>query len=460
MRKIYFLLIVFFLIHSVSGAQSKENLEQSGFAKKELSEYQKAAVDRFLRYVAIDTQSKDDVASIPSTPGQMELAKTLKKEAIEIGLSDVRMDSHGYVYTVLPANGVRNPEKIPTIGFISHIDTSSDVEETKIHPKVHENYQGGDITLSEKEGSKIEAAKNPCLKTCIGSAIITTDGTSLLGADDKSGVAEIMTAMEYLIKHPKIPHGTVKIAFTPDEEVDKGPAGFDLKGFCASFAYTVDGGEDGEINDETFNAASAIVSFHGKSSHPGSAKGAMVNCLFAAAHFLDIIPLEQRPENSDERQGFLYPYELNGGTEKVEVKMLIRDFESVQLETKKEFIRNLVKQTQKTFPQVKIDVAIEDTYKNMKTILASFPFVLSCAEEGMKRAEVTPKKMPIRGGTDGADFSFMGLPCANIFTGTHNEHSREEWIAANSIGKAVETIVNMVCICSEKPEFFGTSGSN
>ncbi|MBF0499933.1 MAG: peptidase T [Candidatus Riflebacteria bacterium] len=408
-----------------------------------------AAVERFLRYVVIDTQSHEDIATVPSSIGQIQLAQLLKKEVTSLGLSDVRIDDHGYVYAVLPASGVRNPETIPTIGFISHIDTSNAVTEKQIHPKLHENYQGGDIKLPGNEYQVITSAKNPLLKKAIGATIITANGNSLLGADDKAGIAEIMTAMEYLIQHPEIPHGAIRIAFTPDEEVDKGPAGFDLKTFCASFAYTVDGSEEGELNDETFNAASAIVSFHGKNSHPGSAKDNMINSLYAASHFISAIPSDQRAEHTDERMGFIHPYEIKGSEEESSVKILLRDFENSGIESKKSLIRDLEKQTKNKFPQVNIDVAIEDTYKNMKVILASYPFVVDCALEAMKRAGVTPVRKPIRGGTDGADFSFMGLPCANIFSGAMNEHSMEEWVSANTMEKAVETIINIAIVSGE-----------
>lgn len=406
-------------------------------------------VERFLRYAPIDTQSKYDVEKIPSTPGQLELGKKLEAELKALGLLDTRIDSQGYVYATLPAAGVKHPEKIPVIGFICHLDTSDAVPGNGVKPIVHKNYQGGDIVLP-KNSTVIKAEKNTNLKKSKGSDIITSDGSTLLGADDKAGVAELMTAVEYLLKHPEIPHGTVKIAFSPDEEIDKGPAFFDIKSFGASFAYTVDGCEEGELNWENFNAASATVYFHGKNSHPGDAKGNMVNTLYALSQFISSIPQDKRPENSDERQGFLHPYDIRGDEEQASVRILLRDFEKNGMAEKKATLAGLVEKTKALFPEVKTQLIVADTYSNMKEILASSPQVMEYAREAMKRAGVVPVEKPIRGGTDGADFSFMGLPCANIFSGSESEHSCGEWVAADTMAKATETIIHLVSVWAER----------
>ncbi|MFZ2956069.1 MAG: peptidase T [Candidatus Ozemobacteraceae bacterium] len=421
----------------------------SAFSAEEF-DVQKKLLQRFLRYAAVNTQSKEDVDKIPSTPSQMELAKIIEQELRETGLSEVRRSDQGYVYATLPANNASDAGHVPAIGFICHLDISSAVAAREIHPILHENYQGGDIVLPGNASLSIKVTENHELTKAIGGSVVTSDGTSNLGADDKAGIAEVMTAMEYLIAHPEINHGAVKIAFTPDEEVDKGPLGFDVKGFGASFAYTIDGCEEGEINDETFNAASADVVFHGKSSHPGRAKGVMVNCLFAAADFLSSLPVDQRPEATEGRQGFLHAYEIKGTEETASIKMLLRDFEKEGLEARKNLVRTTVDRTRKVFPLVKIEARIEDTYKNMKTALASVPIVIATVEEAMKRAGIEPRKAPIRGGTDGADFSFMGLPCPNVFCGAQNEHTLTEWVASKTMEKAVQTIINIVKITAEK----------
>ena len=436
--KLFLCLTLFFLASLRSSSASGNGLRHG-------------LVERFLRYVVIDTQAKEGVEKIPSTPGQRELANVLCQELTELGLLNVRVDDQGYVYATLPASkGLANPSSVPAVGFIAHLDTSDAVAETRIKPYIVESYSGGDIPLPANALRTITVAKNPDLHEMIGDTIIASDGTSILGGDDKAGIAEIVTAIEFLTAHPEILHGTVQIAFTPDEEVGKGAEKFDVKAFGAFFAYTVDGGEEGELNDETFNAASTVATFRGKSSHPGSAKGQMINSLYAASHFLGQIPNAERPETTEGRDGFFHPYEVKGGEEETVVRLLLRDFEESGLEDRKQRIREIARQTGERFPEVGIQVEITDSYRNMRMVLKDVPHLIEIASEAMRRARVQAKYQPIRGGTDGAAFSFMGLPCANIFTGVHNEHSQEEWVPVGTMTKAVETIVQIVRITAER----------
>ena len=411
-----------------------------------------AAVDRLLRYVKIDTQSKEEVDRVPSTQKQFDLAKILLKELQDIGLKDARLDEeHCYVYATLPSN--LPPEqavRIPVIGFIAHMDASPSVSDANVNPIIHKNYQGGDIVLPNDTTQVITVKNNPNLLNNIGSDIITTDGTTLLAADDKAGIAEIMTAVEYLLKHSEIKHGTIKIAFTPDEEVGNGTKYFDVKGWGAKYAYTIDGGQRGELSDETFNANTAIVTFNGKNTHPGYAKGIMVNSLYAASYFISLFPENMKPETTSGREGYLHPYDLTGNEEQTRLKILIRDFEMSGMEAKAKILENMKEKTLGEFPKVKIDLNITESYRNMNSILSKYSEVTKFAEEAMKQADVRPVNLPIRGGTDGSKLTFMGLPTPNIFAGEENPHGKQEWVSDKSMVKAVETIVNLSNIWAEK----------
>lgn len=420
-----------------------------GSAQK--TSHDQTVVERLLRYVRIDTQSKEDVDSIPSAKKEFDLARVLAQELKDLGLSDARVDEHCYVYATLPSNlpeALR--QKTPVIGLISHIDTSPAVSGTNVNPIIHKNYQGGDIILLLDTSEVITIKKNPRLKDNVGSDIITADGTTLLGADDKAGCAEIMTALQTIIGDPTIKHGTVKIAFTPDEEVGKGADKFDVKGFGAQYAYTIDGGQTGEINNETWSADEATVTVHGKSTHPGTAKGLMVNSLYALADFVARFPDDMKPETTEKRVGFLHPYTGTLETEESKVKVLLRDFDTTGLEKQHQILVRMRDETLKKFPDVKIDIEIKESYRNMRIALDKVPFVTEYAIEACKRAGLKPELNPVRGGTDGSQLTYMGLPCPNIFTGGENYHGKLEWIPVRGMEKAVKTIINLIQIWTEK----------
>ena len=438
--KTLLILLATFLFAGISVGQVDENW------------IKQAVVDRLLKYVRIDTQSKEDVREVPSTRKQFALARILLKELQELGFRDARFDEeHCYVYATLPSNlSDEETEKIPAIGFIAHVDASPSVTDSDVNPVVHRDYRGGDIILPNDTNQALTVEKNANLLKSIGDDIITTDGTTLLAADDKAGIAEIMTAAEYLLKHPEIKHGTIKIAFTPDEEVGHGPKYFDIKGWGAKYAYTVDGGQRGELSDETFNAQVAVVTFNGRNTHPGYAKGIMVNSLYAAGHFISLFPEDMRPEATEGRQGYLHPYDLTGTEEQARLKILIRDFDTSGMKAKAKILENMREQTLKDFPRVRIRLVITDMYRNMNSVLSEYPDVVGFAEEAMKEAGIKPVKLPVRGGTDGSQLTFMGMPTANIFAGEENPHGKLEWIPAMSMVKSVETIMNISQIWAEK----------
>ena len=411
-----------------------------------------AAVDRLLRYVKIDTQSKEEVDRVPSTEKQFDLARILLKELQDIGLKDARLDEeYCYVYATLPSNlSEEEAAKVPVIGFIAHVDASPSVSDANVNPIIHKNYQGGDIVLPNDTTQVITVKSNPNLLNNIGADMITTDGTTLLAADDKAGIAEIMTAIEYMLEHDEIKHGTIKVAFTPDEEVGHGPKYFDIKGWGAKYAYTVDGGQRGELSDETFNANAAVVTFHGKNTHPGYAKGIMVNSLYAAAYFISLFPKNMRPETTEGRQGYLHPYDLTGNEEQTRLKVLIRDFDMSGMEEKVKILDEMKEKTLQEFPNVKIVLNITETYRNMNSVLSKYPEVVGFAEEAMQRASIKTTRLPVRGGTDGSQLTFMGMPTPNIFAGEENPHGKLEWISDLSMVKAIETIVNISSIWAEK----------
>ncbi|GBD89410.1 peptidase T [bacterium BMS3Abin04] len=410
------------------------------------SNYQFTCVDRFLKYVKYDTQSDEESETFPSDPKQLELSKDLVKELKEIGLEDAHMDDFGYVMATLPSNTEKD---VPVIGFVSHVDTAPAVTGKNVNPKIVKNYQGGDITL--ENGKVIGADNNPELKDMIGLDIITTDGTTLLGADDKAGIAEIMDAMNYLIQHPEVKHGTIKICFTPDEEVGRGTEHFDVEKFGAKYAYTIDGGTRGEVETETFSADAVNIDFIGKNVHPGYAKGKMINSMKMASHFIELLPKDRlSPETTEGREGYVHPIQINGNEEKTTIKFIIRDFIDAKLKEYEDFLRELVKKTVEAFPGSNYNFEIIEQYRNMKNILNQHPEIEANALEALKRLNITPIQSAIRGGTDGSKLSFMGLPTPNLFAGGHNFHAVTEYVAIQDMEMATKMIVELCRVWEEK----------
>jgi tripeptide aminopeptidase len=405
-------------------------------------------LDRFLSYVKYDTQSSDNTNAYPSTLKQLELSKRLLKELKELGLTDAVLNEHGYVLATLPANV---SHKVPVIGLIAHVDTSPDVSGKDVNPIINKNYQGGDIVLKNNKKQIIRYDMNPALKNCIGHDIITTDGTTLLGADNKAGIAEIMGALGYLIKNPDIPHGKIRVAFTVDEEVGAGTQYFNVTEFGADYAYTIDGETVGEVEDETFCADTAIVKIEGVNVHPGYAKNKLINAVKVGADLLEMLPKDgMSPETTEKKEGYLHPHHIKGGVEETEIIFLVRDFEVGGLKEKETYLQNLCEKLSTKYAPAKVSLEIKESYRNMKIKLDEVPEVVDYALEAVKRSGIEPIKNIIRGGTDGARLSFMGLPTPNIFTGGHNFHSQLEWISIQDMEKAVETIVNIVKIWEEK----------
>lgn len=407
------------------------------------------AVDRFLRYVRIDTQSQEDQSTTPSTAKQWNLANLLVSELRELGVEDVRTTEHCMVYATIPATAPI-ATGIPTIGFIAHVDTSPAVSGADVHPVVHKNYRGGDIVLPKDPSQVITVAQHPLLAGLIGDDIITTDGTTLLGSDDKAGVATIMTMVDVLVRNPKIAHGRIAIAFTADEEIGTGIDKFDVQQFGADFAYTVDGGELGEISDETWSARLATVTFGGKSAHPGTAKGVMVNSIYAMAWYLTQMPRDMLPETTEDRVGFVHPYAGVADVQESSVKILLRDFELSGLESKERLLRALAAAAAERFPGVDARVDVKENYKNMKEVLQHHPQLTEHAFEAARRAGIEPFVKPIRGGTDGSKLTFRGLPCPNIYTGGHEFHSKLEFNSRRGLEKTTETLVHLAQIFAER----------
>ena len=408
-----------------------------------------AAMDRFLRYIKIDTQSAEDQKTVPSTQKQLVLANLLAKELKELGAQNVRVSEFGIVYATLPGNLADN-SKVPVIGFIAHMDTSPAVSGENVNVVIHKNYQGGDIVLPKDPTQVITVANTPVLKTLIGDDIITADGTTLLGSDDKAGIAEIMTMVDTLIQNPQIKHGTIAIAFTPDEEVGGGIDKFDVPGFGAKFAYTVDGKSLGMINEETWSARTAVVTFKGMSTHPGTAKGILVNSAYAFADYLSRFPQDMLPETTEGRVGFVHPYGGVADIEQSSIKVLLRDFDLSGLDAKEKMLRDMMAQTQAKFPAVKISIDVKENYKNMKEELKNFPELTENAFEATRRAGLKPSMEPIRGGTDGARLTFRGLPTPNLFTGGQNFHGKLEFNSRRGLEKTTETLLHLVQIFAEK----------
>jgi len=410
------------------------------------SNYKFICVERFLNYVKYDTQSDEESTSFPSTEKQKNLSKDLAKELKELGLNDAHMDENGYVMATLPSNTDKN---VPAIGFIAHVDTSPAVSGANVNPVINKNYQGGDITL-QKNGVVIKESENPDLKNMIGFDIITADGTTLLGADNKAGVAEIVDAVNYFLSHPELKHGTIKVCFTPDEEVGRGTEKFDVKKYDAKYAYTVDGQSRGEVETETFSADAVTVKLIGKNIHPGYAKGIMINSMKVASAFVDSLPKDKlSPETTEKREGYFHPTSLNGNEELTTVKFIIRDFETKKLKEYEDILNNLAGETVKKFPGSKMEFEVTEQYRNMKEILDQHPLVEKNAIKAMENLGIKPIMNPIRGGTDGSRLSFMGLPCPNIFAGEHSFHSKEEWVAVQDMETAVKVIVEIAKIWEE-----------
>ncbi|MBT8320984.1 MAG: peptidase T [Eudoraea sp.] len=396
-------------------------------------------IDRFIRYVKIDTQSDPYSKSTPSTEKQWDLAKRLVKELEEIGMQDVTIDDKAYIMATLPAN---TSETIPTIGFVSHFDTTPDFSGTNVNPRIIENYDGKVIVLNKEQNILLSPDEFEDLRLYKGKTLIVTDGTTLLGADDKAGIAEIITAMEYLIQHPEIKHGKIRVGFTPDEEIGRGAHHFDVEKFAADWAYTMDGSQIGELEYENFNAASAVVTAKGKSVHPGYAKDKMVNAIGLLQDFMQGLPREEVPERTSDREGFFHIHKISGSIEDATLEMIIRDHDMERFKARKKQVALLVDQINKNNPDY-ISVKIEDQYYNMKEKVAPVMHIVEIAEEAMKSLDIKPDIKPIRGGTDGSQLSYMGLPCPNIFAGGHNFHGKYEYVPVESMEKAVATIVKI-----------------
>jgi len=416
--------------------------------EKTMKGYSCSCVDRFLQYVKFDTQSSEESSSFPSTEKQKELGRYLVKELQELGMQESVMDEWGYVTAVLPGN---TEHAVPVIGLIAHMDTSPDVSGKGVNAMIHRNYAGGDLVLSTESGVVIKADENPLLGSQIGNDIITSDGTTLLGADNKAGIAEIMDALAYLVSHPEIEHGTIKVAITPDEEVGRGTEHFDVEKFGADYAYTIDGETAGEIEDETFCADSAIMTVTGVNVHPGYAKNKLVNAIKIASQVIDKLPADRlSPENTEKREGYLHPHAITGSVESVVVKFLVRDFTVEGLKEKEAFLQSICGQVAEKHPKAKIELKVEESYRNMKYMLDRDPRVVEYAVEAIAEAGLTPIRNIIRGGTDGARLSFAGLLTPNLFTGGHNFHSRQEWISVQDMQKAVDVIVKLVQVWVKK----------
>ena len=410
--------------------------------------YNFQVVERFLKYVKYDTQSSETSETYPSTEKQKELGKVLVEELKEIGLTDVQMDKYGYVTGTLESN---TDKQIPVIGLIAHMDTSPDVSGKDVKQVIHKNYQGNDIVLPGDTSQIIQYSENPTLKDQVGNDIITSDGTTLLGADNKAGIAEIFDALHHLIQHPEIEHGKIRVAVTPDEEIGGGTKYFDVNKFGADYAYTVDGETLGEIEDETFCADTVVLTIKGVNVHPGYAKNKMLNSIKIAAKILDQLPKDRfSPETTEKREGYVHPNTMTGGVEETTIKFLIRDFTVKGLHGHEAFLKNLAEKIVVEYPKAQLEFKVEESYRNMKYKLDDDPKVVEYALEAVKRSGIEPIKNIIRGGTDGARLSFDGLLTPNIFTGGHNFHSKLEWISIQDMQKAVEVIVNLVKIWTEK----------
>ena len=405
-----------------------------------IGEYKKQLLDRFLKYVQIDTQSDDSSTSVPSTSKQFSLAKIVEKELIDMGLSEVKLTEKCYLYATLASN---TNKKVPVIGFIAHFDTSPDMSGKDVKPLITENYNGEDILLNKANNIVLSVSEFPALKNYKGQTIIATDGTTLLGADDKAGMAEIVTGIQYLLEHPEIEHGEIKIGFTPDEEIGKGADHFDVDFFGADFAYTFDSGEIGGLEYETFNAAMATITITGKNVHPGYAKGIMINAMHLAMQFNTLLPSAERPEHTANYEGFYHLIKMEGTVEKAELRYIIRDHDKTLFESRKKEMLRIADFINKKHNAELIKPEIKDQYYNMREKIEQSMHCVDLAITAYRKAGIEPKITPVRGGTDGARLSFMGLPTPNIFAGGHNFHSRFEFVPLESMMKAMEVLVNI-----------------
>ncbi len=397
-------------------------------------------LNRFLTYIKIDSQSNPNNENTPSTEKQWTIAHLLKEELERIGLHDVSIDDKAYIMATLPSNV---DHEVPTVGFVSHFDTSPDFNASSIKPQIHENYDGGDIILNAEKNIILSPDYFEDLKLYKGQTLITTDGTTLLSADDKAGITEIIMAMEYLVNHPEVKHGKLRVGFTPDEEIGRGAHHFDVEKFGAAYAYTMDGSQIGELEYENFNAASATLKFKGISVHPGYAKGKMVNSMYLAQKFIDVLPKEEVPEQTEGYEGFFHLCKMNGTIEHTELSYIIRDHDKTKFEARKELFEGVVAKMNKTHGEEVVELEIHDQYYNMKEKVEPIKYIVDIAEQAMKELNITPVLKPIRGGTDGAQLSYKGLPCPNIFAGGHNFHGKFEYVPLESMVKASEVIVKI-----------------
>ena len=407
----------------------------------------KHILNRFISYVKIDTESDPSSTSTPSSEKQWDLANKLADELKAIGMQDVSIDSNAYIMATLPSNVDHD---VPTIGFVSHFDTTPDFTAKNVSPQIIENYDGTDIVLNEKESIVLSPDYFEDLLLYKGQTLITTDGTTLLGADDKAGICEIVSAMEYLIKHPEIKHGTLKVGFTPDEEIGRGANKFDVKKFGADWAYTMDGSQIGELEYENFNAAGAVIKVKGKIVHPGYAKGKMINSMYYASKFIDTLPKEETPEQTEGYEGFYHLHSMEGKVEDTVLQYIVRDHDRNKFESRKQYLVDLVETLNSELESLVYEIEIKDQYYNMKEMVIPVMHIVDIAEDAMKALDIEPLIKPIRGGTDGSQLSFMGLPCPNIFAGGHNFHGRYEYVPLESILSATEVICKIAELTQDR----------
>ena len=415
-----------------------------------LGSYQSSVQERFMRYVQIDTQSDPHSSTIPSTEKQKNLSRLLVDELKQIGISDAHLDDWGYVYATIPAT---TDKKVPVICFCAHVDTSPDSSGCDVKPIIHRNYKGNDIVLPDDPTQVITTREQPYLKQKIGEDIVTASGNTLLGADNKAGIAIIMDLTNYLIRHEEIKHGAIKILFTPDEEIGRGVDKVDIQKLGANFGYTLDGGERGAFTDETFSADGVVVTFHGVSEHPGYARGKLVNALKVAGTFLDLLPREEfSPETTDGREGFVHPVYIEGIAERTKVEFIVRDFETRNLKLHETRLEQFARQAAGKYPGSSYEFDVKEQYRNMREVISKYPQIEECAAEAMQRAGVRFKKQSARGGTDGSRLSFMGLPCPDIFTGEMAYHGKHEYVSIQDMEKSVEVLINLVKVWEERAE--------
>ena len=409
----------------------------------------KHLIDRFISYVTVDTESDPTSDTTPSTAKQWDLANALVEELKHIGLQDVTIDDNAYIMATLPSNV---PHKVPTIGFISHFDTTPDFTGKDVKPQIIENYDGKDIVLNKAQNIILSPSYFEDLLLYKGQTLITTDGTTLLGADDKAGITEIVSAMEYLVQHPEIKHGKIRVGFTPDEEIGRGAHKFDVEKFGADWAYTMDGSQVGELEYENFNAAGALVSIKGKIVHPGYAKGKMVNSMYIATDYINSLPRLETPEHTQDRQGFFHLYSVTGEVDSTQLQYIIRDHDKEHFEARKEMMLKLADELNSQLGEPCVSVEIKDQYFNMREKIEPVMHIVAIAQKAMEQAGIKPLIKPIRGGTDGSQLSFKGLPCPNIFAGGHNFHGRFEYVPVESIQKAIEVIINIAQLVGEEKQ--------